>query len=473
MDTANINTNLLKQGTSRVFLQFLGGFRQHLIYSPFANQGVIMHTLLQLRSGALQGATSLKLSEGLNVFPIEIFDLADMLEVLDLSGNMLRELPQDFGRLWKLRIFFCSDNLFTVLPEVLADCKQLDIVGFKANTITTVPAKSLNTNIRWLILTNNNIEVLPDEIGECARLQKLMLAGNKLRSLPDSLRNCRNLSLLRIAANRLTALPDWLLHMPRLSWLAFSGNEFSVTSSSDEAQVVDWSTINTTEVLGEGASGIIYKGVLANEQKEVAVKVFKGAVTSDGLPKDELQAFIAAGTHKGLVRILGQIAGHPNGRKGVVMELIDKTYYNLGLPPTFDTCTRDVFDNDMQLSARQVVRIAGTMASVARHLHSRGIMHGDFYAHNILIDSQGNALLGDFGAASVYDPTNTHLAFALERIEVSAFGCLLDDLLQLCPQEHHTNIAEQLSNLRDACMAEDVNSRPSFEYVCSIIDGLL
>lgn len=425
-----------------------------------------------MRSGALHGATSLKLSEGLNVFPNEIFDLADTLEVLDLSGNKLSELPKDFGRLWKLRILFCSDNLFTVLPDVLADCKQLDIVGFKANTIAIVPVKALNANIRWLILTNNHIEVLPDEIGKCARLQKLMLAGNKLRSLPDTLRNCRNLSLLRIAANRLTALPEWLLHMPRLSWLAFSGNEFSVTSSSAELPIINWSNISINEVLGEGASGVIFKALLATEQKEVAVKVFKGAVTSDGLPEDELQAFIAAGTHKGLVRILGQIAGHPNGRKGVVMELIDKSYHNLGLPPTFQTCTRDVFDNDMQLSVGQVVRIAGTMAAVARHLHSRGIMHGDLYAHNILVDSQGNALLGDFGAASVYDRFDTHLAFALERIEISAFGCLLDDLLQLCSYEYQIDIIAQLTNLRDKCMAEDVNVRPDFEYVCGVLNGL-
>lgn len=431
-----------------------------------------MHTLLQLRSGALQGATSLKLSEGLTVFPDEIFHLADTLEVLDLSGNRLSELPHDFGRLSKLRILFCSDNIFTVLPEVLAHCKQLDIVGFKANIITSVPAAAINTNLRWLILTNNHIAELPDTIGECARLQKLMLAGNELRSLPSTLRHCSNLSLLRIAANRLTLLPEWLLRMPRLSWLAFSGNGIGVNSNSDALAVIDWSNINTSAVLGEGASGIIYKAVLTTEQKEVAVKVFKGAVTSDGLPEDELQAFIAAGTHEGLVRIVGQISGHPDGRKGIVMELIDTGFYNLGMPPTFDTCTRDVFATGRQLTVRQVLNIASVMASVARHLHSRGIMHGDLYAHNILVDDQGNALLGDFGAASVYDRSDSHIAFALERIEISAFGCLLDDLLQLCTNEHQTDVIAQLTVLRDACMAEDVSSRPSFEYVCSVIDVL-
>ena len=33
------------------------------------------------------------------------------------------------------------------------------------------------------------------------------------------------------------------------------------------------------------------------------------------------------------------------------------------------------------------------IASVAAHLHQRGITHGDLYAHNILCDEQGNGLL--------------------------------------------------------------------------------
>ena len=48
-----------------------------------------MHTLEQLRSGALAGAVRLQLACGLTEFPREIFDLADTLEILDLSGNAL------------------------------------------------------------------------------------------------------------------------------------------------------------------------------------------------------------------------------------------------------------------------------------------------------------------------------------------------------------------------------------------------
>ena len=426
-----------------------------------------MQILKQLQSGALKGSVSLKLAEGLSDFPREILDLADTLEVLDLTGNQLSELPHDFGRLKKLRILFCSDNLFTVFPEVLGDCPVLDIVGFKSNFIETVPPRSLNPNIRWLILTNNNIAVLPAEIGRCSRMQKLALAGNQLTTLPEELSDCRNLGLLRISANRLTELPSWLLSMPKLSWLAFSGNLFNVNVETDVLQVVDWSELETHNILGQGASGIIYKATLqgTSEKREVAVKVFKGAVTSDGLPEDEMQTFIAAGLHHGLVRIIGQVSGHPDGRMGLVMELIPRHFYNLGMPPNFDSCTRDVFPEGMQLSIAQIVKIAGTVASVAAQLHSRGIIHGDLYAHNTLVDAAGNALFGDFGAAGFYDKTNNEVAFALERIEVSAFGCLLDDLVSVCNEADLEFTLAKLMLLRNACTQPDVSLRPDFQYL--------
>ena len=426
-----------------------------------------MQTLEQLRRGEYRGATSLKLSEGLSHFPKAIFELAETLETLDLSRNQLSSLPDDFGRLKKLKILFCSDNLFTVLPEVLADCRELDMVGFKSNMIETVPAKALNPNIRWLILTNNRITKIPATIGNCSRMQKLMLAGNRLTDLPVELSQCRNLSLLRISANRLSKLPEWLLAMPKLSWLAFSGNLFSKKPEAQPIPLIGWNELLISQQLGEGASGIISKA-MHNGLNEVAVKVFKGAVTSDGLPEDEMNAYIVAGEHPGLVRLSGQITAHPEDKKGLVMELIPQRFFNLGLTPSFESCTRDVFAPGLTLSPAQVIKIAGTIASLAAQLHSKGIMHSDLYAHNILIDDEGNTLFGDFGAACFYDTHDAAIADALERIEVSAFGYLLDDLLNLCSEANHQSLTK-LAELRDTCLNPDVSSRPAFEYLNNAI----
>ncbi|UOE49053.1 leucine-rich repeat-containing serine/threonine-protein kinase [Mucilaginibacter sp. SMC90] len=432
-----------------------------------------MQTLKQLQNGELKGTISLKLSEQLSHFPVEIFALADTLEYLDLSFNDLSTLPADFGRLRKLRIFFCSENRFTVLPEVLADCPHLDIVGFKSNQIETVPPRSVNPNLRWLILTNNSITGLPAEIGNCSRMQKLMLAGNRLKELPASLANCRNLELLRISANQLSEFPEWLLSLPKLAWLAFSGNPFSYKPIVQSLEPIDSRELQISELLGEGASGIISKATWrhAGETSEVAVKIFKGAVTSDGLPEDEMDACISAGNHDGLAELIGQITNHPENKKGLVMKLIPDTFYNLGLPPSFISCTRDVFKPGMGLTPAQILKITGTIASVAEHLHSKGIMHSDLYAHNILIDDEANTLFSDFGAACFYDASDIETARKLELLEVRAYGCLLDDLISLCNEAEHPGI-EKLTALRDMCMSDDVSKRPLFYQILSQLHKL-
>ncbi|HBB77558.1 MAG TPA: protein kinase, partial [Pseudomonas sp.] len=156
-----------------------------------------MHTLERLRRGELAGVTRLDLSQGLTEFPREIFTLADSLEVLNLSGNRLSSLPDDLPRLHRLRILFCSDNRFSEVPSVLGNCAELEMVGFKANQIHSLPAAALPPKLRWLILTDNQLERLPDEIGRCQRLQKLMLAGNRLRALPRKLAQRPRAGVLR------------------------------------------------------------------------------------------------------------------------------------------------------------------------------------------------------------------------------------------------------------------------------------
>lgn len=387
----------------------------------------------------------LDLSCGLSEFPREVYALADTLEVLNLSGNALSSLPDDLPRLHRLRVLFCSDNRYTELPPVLGRCPQLEMVGFKANQIEQVSAAALPPALRWLILTDNRIAELPERIGECTRLQKLMLAGNRLRRLPDSLAACRRLELLRLAANRFEsvadALPDGVLALPQLAWLAHAGNphgedrEAQALNASGLASV-DWADLQLGAPLGEGASGVIHEALWQRKPgapaQNVAVKLFKGAITSDGLPRSEMAACIAAGTHDNLVGVEGRIAGHPQGAQGLVLRLIQAGHRNLAGPPSLASCTRDVYADGLRLGAAQALRIARGMASALAHLHRQGIAHGDLYAHNIVINDDGDSLLGDFGAASFMPHGDAPRTAALQRIDRRALAHLIDELAQRC-----------------------------------------
>ncbi|NKQ10540.1 leucine-rich repeat-containing protein kinase family protein [Pseudomonas sp. SST3] len=428
-----------------------------------------MNTLAQLKRGELAGVTRLKLSEQLETFPSEIFDLADSLEVLDLSGNRLSHLPSDLRRLHKLRILFCSNNLFTEVPVGLGKCPELEMIGLKANRIRRLPAEALPPALRWLILTDNRLESVPDEIGRCTRLQKLMLAGNQLQTLPETLSHCSRLELLRIAANRLPALPDWLLAMPRLTWLAFAGNPFSDAIEADALAQhpqppIDRSQIALGEMLGQGASGIIHS---ANWQRAgqaprtMAAKLFKGTLTSDGLPHSEMAACIAAGEHRNLIGIAGPLEERAEEPSGLLMELIDPSYQVLAGPPSFASCTRDCYEQERRFSVGQVLRIATGVASAVSHLHQHGILHGDLYAHNLLVDPAGRALLSDFGAASFYPPQSEQ-GQALQRLEARAFGCLLEELLERCDLTDDEPDLARLCKIQRQCMLDDPAQRPAF-----------
>jgi hypothetical protein len=426
------------------------------------------HTLDQLRSGQLKGERELKLACGLNEFPPEILELAETLEVLDLSGNALKALPADFSRLQRLRIFFASDNAFTEVPEVLGKCPALSMVGFKANRIHHLSGQALPVKLRWLILTDNMLTALPAAIGRCTELQKLMLAGNQLRELPPELANCQSLELLRISANQLSALPKWLLQMPRLSWLACGGNPFTWSVEQQALENaplpnIPWAHLRLEQQLGMGASGVIHQAQMNTHEGPcpVAVKLFKGRVTSDGWPQTEMAISLLTGAHPHLMPAVGQITGHPSGAQGLVMPLIDPKLENLAGPPNLESCTRDTYAPSTHLSLQSLLKLIQAIASAAQHLHQSGIVHGDLYAHNILHDGQGFALLGDFGASSVGAAAHETMAHALQRLEVRAFGCLLEELMDRCDQP----LPASLLQLRDDCLSESPAQRPLFQDI--------
>jgi len=401
-----------------------------------------LHTLEQLKSGQLNGIKRLQLSEGLTEFPLEIIELADSLEILDLSGNQLSDLPEELSQLTNLRIIFASNNLFTHLPDVLGSLPKLEMVGFKTNQIKIVSEQSLPIQLRWLILTDNEIEVLPSSLGERPRLQKLALAGNKIRVLPESMENLSNLELVRLSANQLTEFPEFLIKLPKLAWLAFAGNPFCKHPSClDSVPAVSSQCYSLNQVLGQGASGVISHANWLNDDfdfpQEVAVKVFKGEVTSDGYPHDELEACLQAGHHSNLVKSIAQV--DEENYLALVMELIPSNYYNLGLPPTLESCTRDTFNEGFELSIAQINSITEQMIDVFEHLHTNKVCHGDLYAHNTLVNEQGQMIFGDFGAATIYGYLTEEQQQGIRRIEARALKYFIEDLLTVCAKQDQGN----------------------------------
>lgn len=215
-------------------------------------------------------------------------------------------------------------------------------------------------------------------------------------------------------------------------------------------------------------------------QHTVAVKRFKGAITSDGLPDCEMAACMHIGAHPHLSNAIGRITGHPDNTQALVMPLIAPEFGNLASPPSLESCTRDVYDAGKRLSWSATLRIAQGITDAMMHLHARGVLHGDVYAHNILHTLEGDALLSDFGAAAFFDVNDTLLAQALEKIEIRALGCLFEELAAQChiARSSHEEHGAQLTRLRqlDAlacqCMDDAPHLRPNLQQVRATLAAL-
>ena len=416
-------------------------------------------TLVALRRGQLAGARAIRLPDGLTEFPPELYGLADTLELLDL-GRGTYALPDDMGRFHALTVLFCSGTPFDRLPSALGDCAALSQVGFRGCGIREVPAESLPPRLRWLTLTDNRIAHLPDALGHRPLLQKLMLAGNELTQLPDTLREAGNLELVRIASNWFERLPSWLGEMPSLAWISYSGNPAEPEGPSTAAPLVPWSDLTLGPLIGEGSSGLVYRAGW-HGGGDVALKLFKGAMGSDGLPEREMAACLAAGDHPALIGALGRLANHPDGTPGLVLRLVPAEWPVLAGPPSLASCSRDIYEPGLRLSPEAARRLARDIASALAHLHERRLMHGDLYGHNILWDGRsGAAALGDFGAASNL-PEGAE-GRALARIETRAFGILLGEITALCAEP-----VEDLRNLGRICAALDPSIRPDMTEVAA------
>ena len=427
-------------------------------------------------ANAPRPALRITLAAGLTEFPQLLYRCTEQLEILDLSDNQLCALPADLARFVRLKRLFLTNNHFEHIPAVLAQCPALVMMSFKGNRLTEFAAGVLPVQLQWLILTDNQLPGLPADFGRYRALQKLALAGNQLTALPDSMQQCQQLGLVRLALNRFDAFPDWLFRLPHLAWLALGANPACPVTDKAEQQLplLTEQAFTSLEILGQGASGVIYRVRLQQQLTqtapdgsliklpvgtELALKRFKGWITSDGCPKEELQNYLNAGAHPNLIPVLARVQS--DDLPALAMQLIPKSFSALGLPPSFDTITRDTFTPDLSFSAGQMLSLVRQLAAVLVQLHQRQIIHGDLYAHNVLHNAAGQLYLGDFGAATALDALPLWQQQQAKAQEVRAFGYFIQDLLPFVATDNAADsLLPALRQLAGRCLAPELSARP-------------
>ncbi|KAK9862504.1 hypothetical protein WJX84_009525 [Apatococcus fuscideae] len=310
-------------------------------------------------------------------------------------------------------------NSLESLPESIGDLKQLYRLGLKSNKLKALPSSfgGLQALVE-LFATDNVLEQLPAEMGQLTSLVKLQLSFNHLQSLPREMGSLPNLELMRVAVNDIKDIPDSFSGLHKLAWFSLAGNPACATPRLPRSDIKALMPhdVPPEEVLGSGASGEVHASTY--EGQAVAVKRFVSDISPDGHARDEI-AVTCCIDHPNLINVIGMIAEPPSLVVGRVHG------QQMAAKPNLQSLLRCRWASDCSFQLNYLLRVAHSTASALEYLHSLGICHGDVYAHNILPDAEGNAVLCDYGASFFYDKGPV----PWEAQEVRAFGLFVNDML--------------------------------------------
>ena len=160
------------------------------------------------------------------------FSNLEHLEILDLRGNKVSELPADMDRVSRLRILNIAENAFVALPfEILAKLPLTELVarGNKlAGTLIDADVTVLSS-LQTLDVSSNQLTriVAPGRSIGLPALHQLTLSMNRLQGLPD-VSSWNSLVTLSADENSISEIPEGFTSLDRLRHVDFSSNDIRV-----------------------------------------------------------------------------------------------------------------------------------------------------------------------------------------------------------------------------------------------------
>ncbi|KAI3380195.1 hypothetical protein SNEBB_003444 [Seison nebaliae] len=175
------------------------------------------------------------LNYSLRRIPEKLFVQLKYLRILKIDTNKLTTLPEEIGELKYLERLAISNNHLIDVPHSLKYCQKLVSLHLVNNRLNSFPTLSILDetfplkSLKFLDISSNSIETIPNEINKLEELHSLILYSNNLISIPDTVSQITYLNTLWLGDNRLELLPiNYLRTMKYLNW--FKPEEITQTA---------------------------------------------------------------------------------------------------------------------------------------------------------------------------------------------------------------------------------------------------
>lgn len=156
---------------------------------------------------------------------------------LTLSNMGLTIFPKCLFKLANVEELDLSRNQIQKLPDNIGDFASLRLLDMHSNKLASVPESIGNlVELTHLNLANNSLTSagLPSSLGSLANLKSLNLGMNQLDALPRNMARLVDLQELGLFDNHFVKLPDFVKTMQKLTKLNVSRNPLTYLKEKSE-----------------------------------------------------------------------------------------------------------------------------------------------------------------------------------------------------------------------------------------------